>query len=652
MLWGRRSEKRIPSDQPTLFDLQLPLDELSAVRLVRFKPRKQPVAKGYVNVAICPLYDTAPRSPCLANRSLDTTDQTITIASSRQLGDAGGVDWEIFNCDHRRNTRYSLEMLMPRKITWTTYSIPAVCGRQCEYCGHIWTYVVCNATGTSREKVEKQSKAMAEKSREWAEFNLAPQCPACGQISSKVLNHYFPEGIESNLFSTVVDKLTARCSLLGMQIVGVVIAFCFFAFMLTPLCSTYPNGDSGLSLLSFMAIFIWCTGSISLLAYSGDSGLPGCCGVCGLLIAGATFFWFHDLWSKYYLLIVLTAYLSWFPTVGVFVARAAIRRPGIRVASLFVFGVFSLYAVYRFIRIDRHAIGSDSDQASVLFWLVFVAMVILLPLSLTVLQAAAIRSLDPKIREAVARNPLRQLQAIHRDSKSNPFHESVDTLVRQLIRSVRPWFLAFGALIFYSLAVMIGLAVCATPYLSAGPLKSTSFQPPRILNVLEAPVEYLNASLGLPVNVSDSQSDGKDEEGVDAPDHDSSKITTEMPAETSMNEELSVNDNVPDSRTNNLIGDSLRVESNASDPPPITKDAKSAVTSIEREWVDASGNYRVVASFVELRDNQVVLLRRDSQTISVPIHRLSTADQEYLSAWQTNTQSRLESEDMMRPNNP
>jgi len=30
MLWGRRSEKRIPSDQPTLFDLQPPLDELSA----------------------------------------------------------------------------------------------------------------------------------------------------------------------------------------------------------------------------------------------------------------------------------------------------------------------------------------------------------------------------------------------------------------------------------------------------------------------------------------------------------------------------------------------------------------------------------------------------------------------------------------------
>jgi len=30
MLWGRRSEKRIPSAQPTLFDLQPPLDELSA----------------------------------------------------------------------------------------------------------------------------------------------------------------------------------------------------------------------------------------------------------------------------------------------------------------------------------------------------------------------------------------------------------------------------------------------------------------------------------------------------------------------------------------------------------------------------------------------------------------------------------------------
>jgi transposase len=30
MLWGRRSEKRIPSDQPTLFDLELPFDELSA----------------------------------------------------------------------------------------------------------------------------------------------------------------------------------------------------------------------------------------------------------------------------------------------------------------------------------------------------------------------------------------------------------------------------------------------------------------------------------------------------------------------------------------------------------------------------------------------------------------------------------------------
>jgi hypothetical protein len=45
-----------------------------------------------------------------------------------------------------------------------------------------------------------------------------------------------------------------------------------------------------------------------------------------------------------------------------------------------------------------------------------------------------------------------------------------------------------------------------------------------------------------------------------------------------------------------------------------------------RSWSDASGKFSVEAEFVEMRDNKVVLKRKDGQLLSVPLDRLSDKD--------------------------
>jgi len=46
-----------------------------------------------------------------------------------------------------------------------------------------------------------------------------------------------------------------------------------------------------------------------------------------------------------------------------------------------------------------------------------------------------------------------------------------------------------------------------------------------------------------------------------------------------------------------------------------------------RTWTDATGQYRVRAAFVELKDDRVWLRKADGSTVGVPLDRLSAADQ-------------------------
>ena len=58
-----------------------------------------------------------------------------------------------------------------------------------------------------------------------------------------------------------------------------------------------------------------------------------------------------------------------------------------------------------------------------------------------------------------------------------------------------------------------------------------------------------------------------------------------------------------------------------------------------RVWTDSTGNHRVEAEFVELRDGVVCLKRKDGTLIRVPKERLSAADQAYAGrASQTDSQ--------------
>src|SRR5262245_30166152 len=51
-----------------------------------------------------------------------------------------------------------------------------------------------------------------------------------------------------------------------------------------------------------------------------------------------------------------------------------------------------------------------------------------------------------------------------------------------------------------------------------------------------------------------------------------------------------------------------------------------------REWTDASGKFRIEAELVAVRNGKVILEKADGSVITVPLDKLSTADQEFLKA--------------------
>ncbi len=56
----------------------------------------------------------------------------------------------------------------------------------------------------------------------------------------------------------------------------------------------------------------------------------------------------------------------------------------------------------------------------------------------------------------------------------------------------------------------------------------------------------------------------------------------------------------------------------------------TALSLQAREWTDATGAFRVVAELVAVRGDKVVLEKADGQIITIPINRLSIADQDFL----------------------
>src|SRR5687768_5590778 len=49
-----------------------------------------------------------------------------------------------------------------------------------------------------------------------------------------------------------------------------------------------------------------------------------------------------------------------------------------------------------------------------------------------------------------------------------------------------------------------------------------------------------------------------------------------------------------------------------------------------REWTDASGKFKVEAELVAVRNGKAILEKPDGSVISVPVDKLSAADQEFL----------------------
>ncbi len=67
------------------------------------------------------------------------------------------------------------------------------------------------------------------------------------------------------------------------------------------------------------------------------------------------------------------------------------------------------------------------------------------------------------------------------------------------------------------------------------------------------------------------------------------------------------------------------------DNPFATPEEKIAKMAKRRSWSDPSGKFRVDATLVRVADEKAFLRRDDGKEISVPLARLSNADQEYLS---------------------
>jgi hypothetical protein len=73
----------------------------------------------------------------------------------------------------------------------------------------------------------------------------------------------------------------------------------------------------------------------------------------------------------------------------------------------------------------------------------------------------------------------------------------------------------------------------------------------------------------------------------------------------------------------------LSSEVQDSDAKPADGDAPVAATAL-RTWSDATGAFQVEAELVKVADGKVELKKRDGQTLTVPIDRLSQGDQAFL----------------------
>ena len=56
----------------------------------------------------------------------------------------------------------------------------------------------------------------------------------------------------------------------------------------------------------------------------------------------------------------------------------------------------------------------------------------------------------------------------------------------------------------------------------------------------------------------------------------------------------------------------------------------AAVLAEERTWTDKTGKFKVSAELVEVQDGKALLRRADGKEISVPLERLSDADQQFV----------------------
>ena len=62
----------------------------------------------------------------------------------------------------------------------------------------------------------------------------------------------------------------------------------------------------------------------------------------------------------------------------------------------------------------------------------------------------------------------------------------------------------------------------------------------------------------------------------------------------------------------------------------LTQTGKPQPAKAFREWTDATGKFKTTAKLVSVADGKVTLLKKDGQTITLPISRLSAADQKLL----------------------
>ena len=61
-----------------------------------------------------------------------------------------------------------------------------------------------------------------------------------------------------------------------------------------------------------------------------------------------------------------------------------------------------------------------------------------------------------------------------------------------------------------------------------------------------------------------------------------------------------------------------------------------------RTWTDSTGKYKVAAEFVDLKDGEVRVMKENREVISVPLERLSLADQEYVKRMLASREDRLD----------